>query len=243
MTRIYLPLKAVKEQTIFITGEKAHYLISVLRCRAGDKVMIFDGNGNCYKTEITGIDKKSITAEVREKVTWDPEPPVRVLLIQGLLKGEKMDLVMQKATELGVHEILPVVTERSQIRETRKISRWRKIVEEASRQSGRNSIPRIQDPLPYSQAIEKTSFSGKAAGIIFYEEGGIRISMALSLSSPSLSDISILIGPEGGFTREEVACAQQKGFTVASLGKRILRAETAAIAALSIVQYHFGGMD
>lgn len=243
MPRIYLPLKAMKEQTIVITGEKAHYLVSVLRCRKGDEVMIFDGTGNCYKTEITGIDKKSITAEVREQIICVPESPVRVVLIQGLLKGEKMDLVIQKATELGVHEILPVISERSQIRETKKISRWRKIVEEASRQSGRSIIPILHEPLPYAQAVQKMSTGGKSAGIIFYEEGGMNISMAFSLSSPSPSDIWLIIGPEGGFTREEVACAEQKGFIVASLGKRILRAETAVIAALSIVQYHFGGMD
>lgn len=243
MPRIYLAAPDIEGNLITITDEKARYLSSVLRCQQGDTLLIFDGSESCIRAKMLTVENKKVIVEIQEQFTCNLESRVRITLVQGLLKGEKMDVVVQKTTELGVHEIMPVVTARSQIRETRKIARWRKIAEEASRQSGRSFIPMIHEPLLYPQTMGKILTGDKSAGIIFYEEGGACISAVLSSVPPSLSDVWLLIGPEGGFTGEEVARAQQNGFVVASLGKRILRAETAAIAALSIVQYHFGSMD
>src|SRR4030042_6405774 len=134
MPRIYLPISEIKNNRISITGEKARYLNSVLRCRKGDDLIIFDGKGNCYRTNVIEVDKREVVTEVEEKFPCNTESHINITLMQGILKGEKMDMVIQKATELGVREIIPAITERSQLRQTRKVVRWRKIAEEASRQ-------------------------------------------------------------------------------------------------------------
>lgn len=243
MPRIYFPLKNREDHTITITGEKAHYLISVLRCRKGDELIIFDGSGHCYKTRIGGIERKVVLAEVSEQFPCGNESTVRITLVLGLLKGEKMDMVIQKATELGVHEIIPVVNERSQIRETRKISRWRKIAEEASRQSGRSIVPEVREAVQFADLFKGRGARVQGQGFLFYEGEGTKLSEAVASLPRRPSSLFIMVGPEGGFTREEISLAQAQGAVLVSLGKRILRAETAALAALSIVQFQFGGMD
>ncbi len=298
MPRIYLPISRILDNRISITDEKAHYLISVLRCRKGDELIIFDGKSSCFRTTILKADRREVITEVIENFSCDTESHINITLVQGLLKGEKMDLVIQKTTELGVKEIIPVVTERSQLRETRKVTRWRKIAEEASRQSGRSIIPVIHDPVEFKEFFSKqtcinyppqsplTKGGIKGGGFIFYEEGGMKLSEAVEIfkqrfnytlplplpsregrhtptpryeSQPTLSrgeapsptagdgrgkgELLIIIGPEGGFTKEEVFLAKGKGLLITSLGERILRAETAAISAVTLVQFLLGDMD
>lgn len=261
MPRIYLPVSDIKEGRILITDEKARYLTSVLRCRKGDDLIVFDGEGNCFRTTIVKADRKEIITEVIEKFPCNTESHINIILVQGLLKGEKMDIVIQKTTELGVKEIIPVFTERSQLRETRKIARWGKIAVEASRQSGRSVIPIIHEPVDFNLFTTYAS-QDSLQGFIFYEEGGISLKEAVLririqdtgyrmqdkknrascvVHHASLS-IYIVIGPEGGFTKEEVTLAKEKGLLVTSLGKRILRAETAAISAVTLVQFLLGDM-
>src|SRR4030043_951990 len=155
MPRIYIPFTSIHDNQISITGDNARYLVSVLRCKKGDELLAFDGKGNCLRTNILKADRKEVIADVLEKFTCHTESPVNITLMQGLLKGQKMDLVIQKTTELGVKEIRPVVTERSQMRETRKVARWRKIAEEASRQSGRSIIPIVHDPMEFKEFFSK----------------------------------------------------------------------------------------
>ena len=157
-----------------------------------------------------------------------------------------MDLVIQKTTELGVSEVFPVITERSQLSRTRKTSRWRKIAEDATRQSGRISIPEIHEVTPFpallsDDAICNPNLRGRK-GIIFWEEGGISLHKTQAMVKGCTSVI-LAIGPEGGFARKEVQDAEANGFLVASLGKRILRAETAAIIATALIQFVLGGLD
>ena len=149
-----------------------------------------------------------------------------------------MDLVVQKTTELGITEILPVMSERSQVKDTRKIVRWRKIAEEASRQSGRNIVPAVHEPVHFRDFL--VSQDGK--GVIFSEEEGMKLSEAVSSLGLHAPSLVIVIGPEGGFSEEEVIFAQEKGFLAVSLGKRILRAETAAISAVALIQFLLGDM-
>ncbi len=238
MIRIYLPVTHFKEGLISITDEKARYLATVLRCRKGDELIVFDGEGNCLKTNILKVDRKEVCVEVLEKFTCDTESPINIFLIQGLLKGQKMDMVIQKSTELGVKEIIPIITERSQPKETLKITRWRKIAEEASRQSGRSVTPVVNEPMHFNDCISSLTLKG----LIFYEEGGIKISEAISSLVTRHSSLSVIIGPEGGFTKEEIAIAKENGFIVTTLGKRILRAETATISAITLVQFLLGDM-
>jgi 16S rRNA (uracil1498-N3)-methyltransferase len=257
--RIFLPFTSIHDKRASITGDNARYLVSVLRCKKGDELTVFDGKGNCLKTNILKADRKEVIADVLEKFPCDTESPLNITLMQGLLKGQKMDMVIQKTTELGVKEIIPVITERSQAKETRKVSRWRKIAEEASRQSGRTFIPTIHEPVEFNQLFGKVGKlegsgetvkqgHGEMIGIIFWEEGGVSLKEAVHKFSsspiPRFPDfpIKVLIGPEGGFTKKEVTFAEGKGFIVTSLGKRILRAETAAISAIALVQFLLGDL-
>jgi 16S rRNA (uracil1498-N3)-methyltransferase len=258
MPRIYLPALSVTDNRIVLTGEKAHYLFSVLRCKKADELTIFDGEGNCFTTVIERVDKKEVISEVLRNFPCDFESPVHIILVQGLLKGEKMDWVIQKTTELGVRDIIPLITERSQVRETRKAARWRKIAEEASRQSGRSVVPVVHDPLELKEFLRRSEFGrhgeaetrrhGEIKGCIFWEDRGTSFNEVVKKISVSpgqpftVSPIHLLIGPEGGFTQDEVALAEEKSFLVVSLGKRILRAETAAISAVTLVQFLLGDM-
>ena len=169
----------------------------------------------------------------------DNESTLDHILFQGLLKGEKMDLVVQKATELGVKEIVPLITERSQIRETRKLQRWQKIAEEASRQCCRNRVPLIHEPKTLEAAISSHQFSG---GIICWEQEGAPFSAALD-AFRGADKIVVCIGPEGGFSEKEIRAAEARNFVVASLGKRILRAETAALTAVALTQFVLGDLS
>jgi len=258
MPRLYLPIIQIINNQISITAEKSHYLASVLRCQKGDEFILFDGKGNCFRTTITKSDKKEVIAEVTEKFPCDLESPLNIILVQGLLKGEKMDMVIQKTTELGVKEIMPVITVRSQIRETKKTARWRRIAEEAARQSGRSVIPVIHEPVEFKKSFDRSSRlrpgdaearrREEVKGFIFWEEKGVSLNEAIKKISVlpghpfTGSPIHLLIGPEGGFTKEEVTLAQEKGLIVTSFGRRILRAETAAISAVTLVQFLFGDM-
>jgi 16S rRNA (uracil1498-N3)-methyltransferase len=240
MSRVFLSAVNFKENRISITDEKAKYLVSVLRCKKGDELIVFDGEGNCFRTTIIKADRREVVAEVIEKFPCNLESPLNITLVQGLLKGEKMDLVVQKTTELGVKEICPVITERSQLRETKKIARWRKIAGEASRQSGRSVVPVIHEPVEFMNFL-KSQWSGvRCQGIIFYEEGGVTLKDAISSFIFHPSSFFVIIGPEGGFTRAEIDLAKENGFLVTSLGKRTLRAETAAITSVTLIQFLFG---
>jgi 16S rRNA (uracil1498-N3)-methyltransferase len=238
MPRIFLPDSEVQPGIITLMHEKARYLSTVLRCRVGDPLTIKDNQGGTYAATIIDIGKKEVRVEIREQRHIDTESPLRISLLQSLLKGEKMDFVIQKATELGVREIRPVITERSQVTYTRKLPRWKKIAEEASRQSGRDIIPAVYDPVDFSSLFGGMN-SPAGVGIIFWEGGGEALHEALTKFRCGTT-ISLFTGPEGGFSENELRQACAGGFVAATLGKRILRAETAALAAVAIAQFVLG---
>lgn len=261
MPRIFLPVTD-ESKIINITGEKAHYLTKVLRCREGDTIEVLDGKGKSFQCVIRGLSKKEVEAEIISMQPHDTESPLNLVLLQGLLKGEKMDLVIQKTTELGIREIYPVITKRSQVRETGKVIRWRKIAEDASRQSGRTVIPTIHEPIEYLDALRlineeyerfllnlnSSVMDYKLKGFIFWEGEGISLKEAVPKISPPLhhftpSPTYLLIGPEGGFTSEEVRLAEERGLVAVSLGQRILRAETAAIVSTALMQFLIGDLS
>lgn len=239
MTRLFLDETIQSAKIVNLTGEKAHYLSHVLRCRAHDTLIVTDSSGAAYSAKISAITKKQTSLAIIGPFLQDNESPFDVILLQGLLKGEKMELVIQKATELGVTEIAPMITERSQIRETRKLQRWQKIAEEASRQCGRNKIPLIREPDIFETTIAS---QGLNKGIICWEKEGASFSAAVD-EFKGENKIVLCIGPEGGFSEKEIKTAACRGYTVASLGKRILRAETAAIVSISIAQFVLGDLS
>ncbi len=240
MHRIFLHELAPLTQPFVIRDEKAHYLFSVLRCKTGERLIVTDEKGCSYTAEILLATKKEVAINITGDYILDTESSLDIILVQGLLKGEKMDFVIQKTTELGVSAIIPVITERSQLRKTRKHPRWKKIAEEASRQSGRTKVPEILETCSFKDIFDiPVLISGK--GIIFWEQRGEKLPAVASRLSAA-DKIILIIGPEGGFSEEEVFLASEKGFFTATLGSRILRAETASIAAVAIIQFALGDL-
>jgi 16S rRNA (uracil1498-N3)-methyltransferase len=240
MHRIFLRKSSLLEHPVVIGDQKAHYLSSVLRCKTGDRIIVTDEDGCSYSAKILAASNKMVGLEITGDYIMNTESALDIILLQGLLKGEKMDFVVQKATELGVTAIIPVITERSQLRETRKHPRWKKIAEEAARQSGRTRVPEIYENRPFRDIFNEPALtSGK--GIIFWEQGGEKLSAVIAKLSPA-DRIFLLIGPEGGFSEKETLLASEKGCLIATLGGRTLRAETAAISAVSVMQFALGDL-
>lgn len=230
---LFVPDLKETASTVRLSIEQSRHLNRVLRLAPGDKVHLLDGKGRRWEARIEP-GGPGVTVRVGLETPVLSESPLRIMLIQGLPKGDRMDLIVEKATELGVWAIHPVVTERSQVRATGRTDRWRRIAESAASQSGRAFIPEIFEPEP----LEVCLASKHQAGIVFWEEE------EASEGQPDLpgQEISVLVGPEGGLTAREVDAACQSGFIRASLGPRILRTETAAIVATGLVQFLYGDL-
>ncbi len=226
---------------LHLNGENAHYLANVLRFKQGSRFDVVDNTGLRYVASVISIDSTKVTAQYQQLNVQERESFIELILCQALLKGSKMDMVVQKATELGIWGILPLITERSVPQYTRKVERWKKIAIEALRQSGRSRVPYIEEAqeLPSFLSEMKT---GGAHGIIFYEKYGSSIN-DIFLTGKDIKRLFIVVGPEGGFCEKEVELARQAGFHVVSLGGRILRAETAAISVTAILQYLYGDIN
>lgn len=242
MTRIFLPPEKLSSNHIHITGEQAHYLSLVLRLAPGELLTVFDGHGYRYECKTVSVHRKGVIAEVIKKDSYSTESPITVILAQGIAKGDKMDFIVQKSTETGVSKIVPLITERSQVRHTGKIERWRKIALSASQQSGRSRVPDIEEPVYFREFLKNANVE-RSPGLIFSEEQKGKSLKEILETFRDIKTIMLIIGPEGGFSHEEVELAAGKGFAVVSLGPRILRTETAPIAAASIIQYELGDMN
>jgi 16S rRNA (uracil1498-N3)-methyltransferase len=248
--RIYIsPESITKKIGIAVPPDKSRHLMTVMRCKHGDELTIIDGRGKAYSARISDIRKKTVMIDILSETIPDAESPVPIILCQGILKGDKMDLVIQKATELGISEIIPAISERCQVKETRKTQRWRKLAEEAAEQCGRAVIPDVHEPQPFAGIFGMPAIEHAAARLIFWEGGGLSLDEAMektafpSGTSAVTTDVTtegavvIFIGPEGGFASSEIDAVESRGIIRATLGKRILRAETAAIAAVTLVQF------
>lgn len=212
---------------INISDEDRKYLFNVLRCSPGDLITVIDGKGKSFKVKI--INKK--TLHILYEENSNTEDSFTIVLCQALLKGEKMDIVIEKATELGVKKIIPFVSERCIVKYTYKLERWRKIAKEATEQSGRTIIPQINNVIQFYDLIKSVE-----NGILFWEKETqplIHVVSGIDLEKP----IFLLIGPEGGFTSNEVNEAEKRGIETASLGKRVLKAETASIVSVAIISF------
>lgn len=228
------------KETVEIMGEDARHIVKSLRMAAGEQLTLCSPDGMQHTCTIETITHDCVVAKVLESRPCQNEPDVQVTLFQALPKGDKMDLIVQKAVELGVYKIVPVLTQRCVSRPDektlrRKCMRWQKIARNAAQQARRGRIPKVETTLMFTQAAQ---CSGKYdRTILFYECGGKRVGDILQ---PADRSIAIFIGSEGGFTPEEAALIQANRGEAATLGKRILRAETAPLAALSVIMYTTG---
>lgn len=247
--RIYCPQDMAEGVTYALGKDHLRYLRNVLRTTVGDRLLLFDGAGNEYDSVVRRLSDQDVIVEiVRKAIRTYEEASRNVALLQALPKGSKMDLIVQKTTELGVARIMPFISERSVLKLSRekrlaKVARWRKIALEATRQCGRASVPEIGEILSFEEALR--SGEGAEGKIIFWEEetGTSCRELLEEGKFRDAKDMAIVIGPEGGFSREEVARARAKGFESASVGTSILKVDTAAIAAVAIIQYERGFFD
>lgn len=212
--------------------------------RKGDELGVFNGSGSEWLAKITSIDSDGVEISVGDELDRRTEPKTQVTVYQALVPSERIEFVVQKCTELGVFEVVPVVTERVQAKDANpgktKIERWRRIAVEAAEQSGRKKVPKISEPVEFSQAIESASANGPLL-FLWEEEHGKKLREAVreSLSSDS-KDISVLIGPVGGLSASEADAARSARAIIAGAGPRILRAETAPVVALTALMYEAG---
>jgi len=242
MPRIYIPPERIGGEGISLRSREARYILAVLRLGPGDEVMVFDGEGREYRSALTEDYEGGVYLSIQEELNPERESPLRITLGQGLLKGEKMKFVIQKATELGVDRIIPIVSSRSiplveGERETLRIERWRRIAQEAAKQCGRTVVPEVAPIHELGDVLSQD----EGTGVILWEEEPTPLREVIEEIDPK-GGITLLIGPEGGFSEGEVAKAQGSGFLVAGLGQRILRAETASLSVLSILQHRFGDL-
>ena len=246
MNRFFVNPDRMLNNTVDIDGEDAIHILKVLRLKEGDSIEICDGAGNDYKGILIKSSKSRVRVLLENPSPTKGEPKIKVTLYQGVPKGSKMDLIIQKCVELGIHSIVPVITARTIVdlsraeKANKKVARWRKISEEAAKQSKRGIIPEIHLPLHYSEVIEMVSDSLKL--LPWEEESCTSLRTALE-NAGKLKDISILIGPEGGFEKGEIDMAKQKGWNVVTLGPRILRTETAGMAVLSAIMFYMEEME
>jgi 16S rRNA (uracil1498-N3)-methyltransferase len=238
--RVYSEAPLTGESTVSLSDEAAHHVTRVLRMRSGDTLVLFDGNGQEYAGTIIAADKKTTTVELGPAQQSDTEPFLQITLWHGICRGGRMDYVVQKATELGVSVIQPVFTTRGIVkldgnRTTKRVEHWRKVTIAAAEQSGRVRLPEIREPVTLTAAL--TELPADPTRLMLDPQGTTGIDTLSTVDS-----LTVLTGPEGGFTDEEKAAAQAAGFALIKLGTRILRSETAPLAALAVLQYQLGDL-
>jgi 16S rRNA (uracil1498-N3)-methyltransferase len=246
MARLFVELSRLAEDVVVLTDEDHRYLTRVLRLTVGDTITLFDGSSLEANARITRIGPRALELKVEERRPVAAIDRPHVTLIQALAKGDKLDLVVQKATELGAARIIPVVSARAvphldagALRALSRRQRWQKIAREAARQSGRLDVPEVESVTTLQTAL---AASAKEAFKLMLWEGARQVGLKQLLPAEPPQQIVIAIGPEGGFAPEEVEAARQAGFVTAGLGPRILRTETAALVTLAILGYVLGDL-
>jgi len=240
LTRVFVEEPLTAGKSCSVEGSAANHIMRVLRLRDGDPLTLFDGRGGEYGARITGFRKDSVQVDVQEHRAVERESALDLTLAQGVSRGERMDWVMQKATELGVRRIVPILTERSVVKlderqSERKLQHWRAIAVSACEQCGRNRVPEIAAPANLFDAVRASDAS--ATRLLLSPTASLR-----SRDLPRPAAVTLLIGPEGGLADNEQEFAIRTGFQPVQLGPRILRTETAALAALAALQHDFGDL-
>lgn len=239
-TRIFVDKKLHAEAEFVLADEAAHHLSRVLRLRLGHSLILFDGHGGEYDAEISKIDKRHVEVHTHQYLEVDNESPLHITLVQGISRGQKMDFILQKAVELGVDRIVPAMTEFGNVRldeerQQKKIEHWQGVIIGACEQSGRNKIPELVAPLSFDDCFDIRN--GKdIMKIVLHPGAGESLS---KLAKPK-GELTLFVGPEGGFSDKEIEKACTMGYQIINIGPRILRTETAALATISACQMLWG---
>ncbi len=241
MHRFYVENFSGNGNTIDITGSDVNHIKNVLRLKDGDEIIVGDGTGNDYTCSIESIEKDRVTAVICDVTRNAAELETKIILFQGMPKSDKLELIIQKAVELGVYEIIPVITKRTVVKieknkAEKKLERYNAIAASAAKQSGRGVIPKVMPFMSFPEALSYAE--GLDMNIIPYENAeGMEYARSVIKDIKGRKTLGIFIGPEGGFAKEEAEAAVSMGAKCISLGGRILRTETAGLAALSIIMF------
>jgi 16S rRNA (uracil1498-N3)-methyltransferase len=252
MQRYFVAPEQLVQNTATITGDDAHHISRVMRAREGEAILVANGVDRTVEAVITSLEKDRVTATVIRELGMDSEPRVQVWLAQSLPKGDKLEMVIQKCTEIGATRIIPFLSERTVVqydtkKEAKRLERWRKIAKEAAEQAHRCTIPDVDAPLSFREIL-KLSQTADLRLFCYEKEAGTQLREVLSSwinELPSDADgktVVVMVGPEGGFSEREASDAEENGFQPVGLGSRILRTETAGMVALTCILYETGEM-
>lgn len=242
--RFFVAPDCITPPIVTLADDAARQIRTVLRMRPGDDIIVLDNSGQEYRVSLTRIEKNSVQGQIIAQQTAPGEPRVQLTLYQGTLKAQKFEWVLQKGTELGVSRFVPTICRRSVVSDTtalaKKHARWMQIIREAAEQSGRGKLPELAHAMPFKAALAE---AGQAAVALLPWEAAQGGTLKAALAGNVPDSVALLIGPEGGFAPEEAAAAAAAGVRVVSLGPRILRAETAGLAAGAAIMHHLGEWD
>lgn len=231
MEYYYTPKTYISGTSLTIVDDEAKHVARVLRKKSGEDIFVTDGEGNLYKTKITNVTKELIDCNITEKFYNLNEPDVKITLYQSLVKNpDRFEFVIEKAVELGIHTVQPIITENVINKTTNKAERWQSIALSAMKQSQRCILPKIYEPVKFNDAIQA---AGEELKLIAHEKSGTKNISIRDISSSK--NIALYIGPEGGFTEDEIGLAVKNGFEIFNLGARKYRSETAAILAAGLL--------
>jgi 16S rRNA (uracil1498-N3)-methyltransferase len=242
MARFYVPNPHIEKEMLKIEGNEVRHIRRVLRLKVGDNLSVFDGSGREYEGTIVEEDPSAVMVMVQNILSSKTESHLEITLAQSMVKGEKMDYLIQKATELGVKKIIPFFSYRSvplldKSKRLKRYHRWERIAVEASKQCGRGVVPKIEPLKDYSEMLQTAPLD--SLRLILWERVGESLKEVLK-ESKEKKKVFFIVGPEGGMSDEEVEHAKRAGFIPVTLGRRILRSETASLCLLSILQYERG---
>lgn len=249
MHRFFIPPDALSPDRVLLTGTVVHQLRDVLRMRRGAHIVVLDDSGWEYEVELTEVSRERVEGAVLVRRLVETEPQTKLSLYQSLLKGNRFEFALQKGTELGVVEFVPTLAARCVVQNldlgSHRVTRWTHIIQEAAEQAHRGRLPRLQPAMLLGEACKRMVRAGPA--LMLYEgdtTAGLRdILREFGEADHSLFNVSLLVGPEGGFTEQEATLAERYGVRLVGLGPRILRAETAGLAAATAILYHLGDLD
>lgn len=243
MPKFFVAPEQIGEKSIEITGDNAKHISAVLRAKIGEALTVCDSNGTDYECVVSEITKKTVTAEIVEKHKNLNEPEIKITLFQSVPKLDKMETVIQKCIEIGVDRIVPVISEHTVVKvgekAEKKLERFRKIAEAAAKQCGRGKIPEVSDITDFKAAVKQAVELDNA--VIPYEKERER-SVKSFIKEFKGKSVGIFIGPEGGFSDDEIAFCAENGIKSVTLGRRILRTETAGLVTSVILLYELEGL-
>ncbi|SFL33258.1 16S rRNA (uracil1498-N3)-methyltransferase [Paenibacillus sp. 1_12] len=255
MQRYFIAPEQFTESMVTISGDDAHHLVRVMRAKEGEQVIVSDGESREALVRIRQLDKDQVIADIIELLPMNHEADVEVWIAQSLPKGDKMETVIQKGTEIGAARFIPFISERTVVqldakKEGKRVERWQKIAKEAAEQAHRNRVPVVDTPLSWKALLQQAELAD-AAWICYEKENGLQLRQQIQAALSNRHEdgtgtnkikLLLIVGPEGGFSEREIEAAEAAGCRSISLGKRILRTETAAMVGLTCILYESGEM-